>query len=102
MVVLIPIGWFPAWATSLVPADPLHASEPALFEIVQGREVDYMRAVAHGPRGGAIARGPRGAVARGPHGGVAARGPYGGAAARGPGGNVAVRSGSWARPASYW
>ncbi|WP_262272311.1 hypothetical protein [Microvirga yunnanensis] len=80
-----------------------------LLDIVQKRDLEYARAAARGPRGGAVARGPRGAVARGPQGGVAARGAYGGAVARGPAGNVAARpgyrppvpAGGWYRPPSY-
>ena len=96
--------------SAVIPAQVSRDPAAASGGIALGREADYMRMAARGPRGGAVARGPRGAVARGPHGGVAARGRYGGAVARGPHGNVAVRggyrpgvaAGGWYRPTSYW
>src|SRR4051812_22048565 len=72
----------PAEATTLPSKDARMDLPVGLLEIVRERSLDYARAAARGPRGGAVARGPRGAVARGPQGGVAARGAYGGAAAR--------------------
>jgi hypothetical protein len=118
----------PAGATTLPSKDARMEFPVGSLEIIRERSLEYARAAARGPRGGAVARGPRGAAARGPQGGVAARGayggaaargpqggvaargPYGGAAARGPAGNVAVRpgyrppglAGGWYRPPSYW
>jgi hypothetical protein len=86
-------AWTPVGATPLPSSNVRKELPSGLLEMIQGRHLEYARAAARGPRGGAAARGPRGAVARGPQGGVAARGPYGGAAARGPAGNVAVRPG---------
>jgi hypothetical protein len=107
---LLTVAWTPARATPLPSSDARTELPSRVLELVQERDLDYARAAARGPRGGAAARGPRGTVARGPQGGVAARGAYGGAAARGPAGNVAVRpgyrppgaAGGWYRPSSYW
>lgn len=104
------VAWTPAVATTPGPDEARTEFRSKLLEIVQERNLEFARAAARGPRGGAVARGPRGAVARGPQGGVAARGPYGGAAVRGPAGNAAVRPGyrppiparGWYRPSSYW
>jgi|GEM_PF-1229447 len=103
-------AWAPVGAATLLSSNAREELPSGLLEIIQERNLEYARAAARGPRGGAVARGPRGAVARGPQGGVAARGPYGGAAVRGPAGNVAVRpgyrppvpAGGWYRPPSYW
>ena len=64
----------PARAAPLSSPDARTELPSRLLELVQERDLDYARAAARGPRGGAVARGPRGAVARGPQGGVAARG----------------------------
>ena len=110
LLVLVAVTWTPTGVfTPALAAAPKEASF-TVDRIVQTRDLEYARAAARGPRGGAAARGPRGAVARGPQGGVAARGPYGGAVARGPAGNVAARpgyrppvpAGGWYRPSSYW
>jgi len=65
---------------------PLSATAPA-------SDIQLVREVVHGARGGTAVRGPRGGVAvRGPNGGAAVRGPYGGGAVRGPHGGAAVRA----------
>jgi hypothetical protein len=107
---VLAIASTPARANFLLSNDVRMQLPFGLLEFVQDLNLEYARAAARGPRGGAVARGPRGAVARGPQGGVAARGPYGGVAARGLAGNVAVRpgyrppvpTGGWYRPPSYW
>lgn len=109
-LILVPVSWTPASATPPLQAQAPREAVSTAYRILLGRDLDYTRAAARGPRGGAAARGPRGTVARGPQGGVAARGAYGGAVARGPAGNVAVRPGyrppvpaaGWYRPPSYW
>lgn len=109
-LVLVQACWTPARATPPMSAQAFHETLSTLHGIILERDLEYTRAAARGPRGGAAARGPAGAAARGPRGGVAVRGPYGGAVARGPAGNAAVRpgyrapvpAGGWYRPASYW
>ena len=91
---LLSVAWTPARATPHVVARRADGvAVTGCLNSFRNADLEYARAAARGPRGGAVARGPRGAVARGPQGGVAARGAYGGAAAAAPAGQCRGPSG---------